>query len=328
MWMTWKCGVVGIPFGGAKGGILCDPKHMSIGELERMTRRYTNEISDIIGPDRDIPAPDVNTTPQVMGWIMDTYSMKVGRPVPSIVTGKPIALGGSEGRTEATSRGCLFVIEEAAKSLGWNLAEKSVVVQGFGNVGGILAQLLSDAGAKVVAVSDSTTGVYNPGGLDIKRATLFKKETGSLRGFAGADSLSNADLLELPCDILAPCALENQVGGWNADHIKARLIAEGANGPLNPDADQILVDKGVLVLPDILANAGGVTVSYFEWVQSRAGYYWEECEVNEKLERIMRRAYREVAKLAERHDTEMRTAAQMLAISRVVDAIKIRGIFP
>jgi len=328
MWMTWKCAVVGIPFGGAKGGVVCDPKHLSRRELEQMTRRYAAEISLLIGPERDIPAPDVNTDAQIMAWIMDTYSMTVGYSAPAVVTGKPIAIGGSEGRTEATSRGCLYVLREAARDRDWKLDELTAVVQGFGNVGAGLAKLLVQDGIRVIAVSDSTGGVLNTRGLDIPKLIAHKRETGSVVGFQDSDRLTNDELLELPCDILAPCALEDQINRLNAHRVRARLIAEGANGPVSPDADLVLWDRGIPCLPDVLANAGGVTVSYFEWVQDLQFFFWEEDEINNRLERVMRKAYRSVVEIADRHKVDLRTAAQMLAIGRVAEATRIRGIYP
>jgi glutamate dehydrogenase (NAD(P)+) len=328
MWMTWKCAVVGIPYGGAKGGVICDPKRLSLRELEQLTRRYATEISLLLGPERDIPAPDVNTNAQVMAWIMDTYSMQRGFSIPAVVTGKPVSIGGSEGRTEATAMGCLYVIQDAAEHRGWDLGGLTAVVQGFGNVGAGLANCLHEVGTKVVAVSDSSGGIFRGDGLDIALAIRYKRETGSLAGFPGAEPVSNADLLELPCDILAPCALESQITRENAGRIRARMVAEGANGPTTTDADEILFRRGVMVLPDILANAGGVTVSYFEWVQDLQFFFWEEAEINAKLEKIMKRSFKAVLDVSREEEIDMRTAAQMLAISRVAEATRIRGIFP
>ena len=328
MWMTWKCATVNIPYGGAKGGVICDPKKMSMGEVERLTRRYASEISLLIGPESDIPAPDVNTTPQTMAWIMDTYSMNKGYSVPGVVTGKPINVGGSEGRREATSRGCLFTIREAARVKGMSLKDCPVVVQGFGNVGGIAAELLHGEGAKVVAVSDSRGGIYNPKGLDIPKVVRVKAEAGTVVEFAGCDKVTNQELLELPCDILVPSALEEQLTCDNADKVRAKMIAEGANGPTTPDADEVFFDRGIMVLPDILANAGGVTVSYFEWVQDLQAFFWTEDEINQRLEQIMKRAFREVYDMSEKHRVNMRQAAYMLAVSRVAASTKTRGIFP
>ena len=328
MWMTWKCAVVNIPYGGAKGGVVCDPKQLSSAELERLTRRYTTEITILLGPEKDIPAPDVNTNPQVMAWIMDTFSMHQGYTVPAVVTGKPINIGGSRGRNEATARGVSIAIREAARDLGRNLEGMHVAIQGYGNAGSIAAQLLYDMGATIVAVSDSRGAIYNPGGLDPSAALRYKRITGSVAGFPEADTLTNAELLELPCDILVPAALENQITSANASRIKARIVAEAANGPTTPDADTILADNGIVVLPDILANAGGVTVSYFEWVQDLQNFFWTEREVNEKLEQVMAQSYRSVHALAEERQVSLRTAAYMLAVQRVAEATLTRGIFP
>jgi glutamate dehydrogenase (NAD(P)+) len=328
MWMTWKCAVVGIPYGGGKGGVQCNPKLMSQSELQNLTRRYTTEISHIIGPTKDIPAPDVNTNPQIMAWIMDTYSMNAGYVIPGVVTGKPIILGGSEGRNEATGRGCVFAIQDAAPELGMNVADSDVVVQGFGNAGAVAAQLLHELGARVVGVSDSTGGIYNPKGLDIPEVIEHKAITKTVAGFVGADHVTNEELLELPCDILLPAALEEQITETNAGRIKARLIAEAANGPTTPEADRILYDRGVFVLPDIYANAGGVTVSYFEWVQALQAFPWTEVEVNERLKRIMQRSFHTVYTAAQQYGVHMRTAALAVAIQRVADFTRVRGIYP
>ena len=328
MWMTWKCAVVGIPYGGAKGGVVCNPKRMSRAELENLTRRYAAEIAVLIGPEKDIPAPDDNTDDQIMSWIMDTYSMNVGYSVPAVVTGKPVSIGGSEGRQEATARGCLCVIQEAAKHLRWGLSGLTAVVQGFGNVGAPLARFLQGAGVRVIAVGDSSGGILDPAGLDVARVQRFKAETGAVTGFPGAERITNRELLELPCDILAPAALENQINRTNAERVKARMIAEAANGPVTPEADEVLRQRGTLILPDILANAGGVTVSYFEWVQDLQSFFWDEQEINAKLERIMRKSYQAVLAMAERNGVDLRTAAQMLAISRVAEATQTRGIYP
>ncbi|MCL4458742.1 MAG: Glu/Leu/Phe/Val dehydrogenase [Chloroflexi bacterium] len=328
MWMTWKCAVVGIPFGGAKGGVVCDPKKMSLAELENLTRRYTTEIALLLGPDSDIPAPDVNTNPTVMGWIMDTYSMHKGYSVPAVVTGKPISIGGSLGRNEATARGCTFVIREAVRHLGMQLEGARVVVQGYGNAGCIAAQLLNAEGCRIIAVSDSQGGVHNPKGLDPNKVLHYKKETGSVVGFPGAEVITNATLLDLPCDILVPAAIEGQITGRNADGVKARIVAEAANGPTSPDADRILDERGIFVIPDILANAGGVTVSYFEWVQGLQSFFWSEDEVNERLKEIMIRSFYDVLRSSESRKINMRMAAYMLAISRVAEATRIRGIYP
>ncbi len=328
MWMTWKCAVVGIPFGGAKGGVVCDPKKLSLSELERLTRRFATEISIIIGPDRDIPAPDVNTSPQVMGWIMDTYSMAIGHSVPAVVTGKPLSIGGSEGRLEATARGAVDVIVEAAKYRQIPLKGARVVIQGFGNAGSPLASFLHQLGSQIIAVSDSSGAVHNPRGLDPSGLRMYKRETGSVVGFPNSEPIDPMRILDLPCDILVPAALESQITGRNADRIQAKLIAEAANGPTTPEADEILTERGVFLLPDILCNAGGVTVSYFEWVQDLQSFFWDEGEVNERLERIMIRAFRSVLQTAEQYKVNMRTAAQVLAISRVAEATRTRGLFP
>ncbi len=326
-WMTWKCAVVGIPFGGGKGGVACDPSKMSQGELERLTRRYTADLIDVIGPESDVPAPDVNTNQQTMAWIMDTYSMHARHTVTSVVTGKPLELGGSAGRREATGRGILFVVREAAKKLGMNLKGAKVAVQGFGNVGSVAADLLAKDGALLVAVSDVHGGVANPRGIDL--AALFehveKKKT--VAGFTGGTPVEGNKILEVPCDILIPAALENQITQTNAGRISARIIAEGANGPTTHQADKILNKAGVMVIPDILANSGGVTVSYFEWVQDRQGYFWREDEVNQRLEQIMVQSFHDVARMAEEHKVSLRVAAFMLAIKRVVDAIQLRGVY-
>ncbi len=327
-WMTWKTATVNIPFGGGKGGIICDPKHMSQNELEHMTRRYVSEILPIIGPDRDIPAPDVYTDSQTMAWIMDTYSMTRGYSSLGVVTGKPLALGGSEGRTEATARGCLFVVEEACEVKKMALADATAVIQGFGNAGGNAARLFSEKKAKIIAVSDSRGGVYNPRGLDPAELNRHKGRTGSVEGLPGASPISNEDLLTLKCDILIPAALENVISLANADQIKAKIVAEAANGPTTPGADEVLARKGVFLLPDILANAGGVTVSYFEWVQDLQCLFWQEDEVNAKLKFVMKRAFKDVYETAEKYRTDMRTAAYILAVKRVADATRVRGFFP
>ena len=328
MWMSWKCALVNIPFGGAKGGIICDPKHMDIRELEHLTRRYTSEISIIIGPERDIPAPDVYTTPQIMAWIMDTFSMIRGYSVPGVVTGKPIAIGGSLGRDKATARGCMFVVDEALKELGVAQAGARVAIQGFGNAGLHAADLMQDAGYKIVAVSDSQGGIANDKGLDVKKLIAYKSETGSVTGFSGGDAASNKDVLEYPCDVLIPAALEKVITAENAPRIKAKLIAEAANGPTLPEADEILFDRGIMVLPDILANAGGVTVSYFEWVQNLQENFWEETEVNERLKRMMVRAFRDTFDRAKQHKINMRRGAYVLAVGRVAEATMLRGVYP
>lgn len=327
-WMTWKCAVVNVPFGGAKGGVKCDPLKMSKYEVERITRRYIWEISPIIGPDSDIPAPDVNTNPQVMAWIVDTYSVFKGYTCPSIVTGKPIEIGGSLGRLKATSRGILFVLREAAKALNFELSNSKVVIQGFGNVGYHFAELIKEFGTRVIAVSDVNGGILNENGLDIAKVFEHSQKTGSVIHYSESTDISNAELLELPCDVLVPAAIEGQITRFNADNIRAKIIIEGANGPTSPFADEILDDKGVYVIPDILANAGGVTVSYFEWVQNVQKLFWTEDDVNQRLDQIMTRAFKEVYSLSKREKVNMRTAAYMLAIERVGRAKELRGVFP
>ncbi|MBA3736334.1 MAG: Glu/Leu/Phe/Val dehydrogenase [Actinobacteria bacterium] len=328
MWMTWKCALAGIPFGGAKGGVICNPKTMSEGELQRMTRRFTSEIINEIGPEKDIPAPDVGTDGRVMAWIFDTYSMNMGHSVLGVVTGKPLTIGGSLGREEATARGALYCVREAVRKKQMSLQGTTVAVQGFGNVGSFLAKFLAEDGATVIAVSDSTSGLHNPNGIDVQAAIAHKRETGSLAGFRGADSISNEDLLLLECDVLAPCALEQVITAENADKVKAKIIVEGANGPVTPAADEILEEQGVLVLPDILANAGGVVVSYFEWVQGLQEYFWKEAEVNAKLNDIVTRAFNETWATMEGRDISMRMAAYGLAVQRVAEATVTRGIYP
>ena len=328
MWMTWKCALMNIPFGGAKGGIVCNPKKLSRGELERMTRRFTSEIINDIGPEKDIPAPDVGTDGTVMAWIFDTYSMNKGHSVLGVVTGKPLNVGGSLGRLEATARGCLYTIQEAVRKRELSLDGLRVAVQGFGNVGSYLAKFLVEEGSTVVAVSDSGAGLYNPKGIDVSAALAHKQETGSLHGLRGADAISNEDLLLVDCDVLAPCALEQVITPDNADKIKATIICEGANGPVTPAADDILEGNDVLVLPDILANAGGVVVSYFEWVQGLQEYFWKESEVNAKLNDIVSRAFEETWETAQRRDVPMRMAAYGLAVQRVAEATITRGIYP
>jgi glutamate dehydrogenase (NAD(P)+) len=327
-WMTWKCATVNIPYGGGKGGVVCNPKEMSLHELENMTRRYASEISIIIGPERDIPAPDVYTNAQTMAWIMDTYSMTMGSTQLGVVTGKPLQIGGSQGRGEATARGVQFVIREACREKGIPLKGARVAVQGFGNAGSVAARLLSEDGAAIVAVSDSSGGLLSSRGLDIKAVLAHKERTGSLRGYPEADAISNERLLELECDILVPAALENQVTLDNASRIRAKIVAEAANGPTTPGADEVLHRNGIFLIPDILANAGGVTVSYFEWVQSLQSFFWEEDQVNQHLEKIMTRAFREVLGIARRYNVHMRTAAYVLAVGRVAEATRIRGIYP
>jgi glutamate dehydrogenase (NAD(P)+) len=328
MWMTWKCAVVGIPYGGGKGGVIVDPKKLSKKELESLSRRFFTEIEVLIGPERDIPAPDVNTTPQVMAWFMDTYSMHQGYTVPGVVTGKPISLGGSEGRNEATARGTVYCIIEAARHLGIELNKAKVAIQGFGNAGSIAATLMSNEKATIVAVSDSTGGIHNPNGLEINKVIAWKQEHGTVQGFPGAADVTNAEVLEVECDILIPAALENQITEKNADNIKARLVAEAANGPTTPEADEIFWKKGIFLIPDILCNAGGVTVSYFEWVQDLNRDHWSEKVVNEKLREIMVRSFHETLAIARRESCYMRTAAYLLAVQRVAEATQLRGLYP
>ena len=326
-WMTWKCAVVDIPFGGAKGGVLCDPHAMSPRELERLTRRYTAGIINTLGPESDVPAPDVNTNEQTMSWVLDTYSMHVGHSAPAVVTGKPIALGGSLGRREATGRGCLISVEEALRHLGMKMQGATVAVQGFGKVGGIAAELLAEAGAKVVAIGDRTGAMHNANGIDVAGAARWVATHGVLEGFRGGDRISDEELLTLDVDVLVPAALENVITSANAANVRARILCEGANGPTTAAADAILDDKGVFVIPDILANAGGVTVSYFEWVQNRAAYYWTEDVVNERLGQVMRRSFADVLRLSQQHRVTMRTAAYMLGIGRVAEAHRLRGVY-
>ncbi len=327
-WMTWKCATVNIPFGGAKGGIICDPKHLSKNELERLTRRYAYEISDFIGPDRDIPAPDVYTDAQVMAWIMDTYSMTRGHCVPGVVTGKPTFLGGSLGRNEATARGCVYVIRCACEVKGIDHRRATAAIQGFGNAGSIAAELLHKIGMSVIAVSDSKGGILNLKGLDIPKVVAHKNKTGSVARFPGTKPISSDAILELDCDVLVPAALENQITLGNAHQVKAKIVAEAANGPTTPDADRILHSKGVFLIPDILANAGGVTVSYFEWVQDLQELFWDVDEVHRKMEKILGIAFGDVHKSATDHKVDMRTGAYMVAIDRVAKATQSRGIWP
>ncbi len=328
MWMTWKCAVVGIPFGGGKGGVRVNPKFLSQSEIQNLTRRFTTEISPLLGPYSDVPAPDVNTNPQVMAWIMDTYSMHNGVAAPAVVTGKPLLLGGSEGRFEATGRGAVFAIEEAARAYDLDLTTSRAVVQGFGNGGATAAHLLTRLGPIVVAVSDSHGGIYNPNGLDIQAVSDHKHLTGSVLGFPDAENVTNEELLELDCEILVPAALEGQLTVENAPRVQARLIAEVANGPTTPEADRIFEDRGVIVLPDIYANAGGVTVSYFEWVQGLQSFTWTEEEVNARLRRIMAQSFAAVHATAERYGASLRTAAMARAIERVAEFTRIRGVYP
>jgi len=328
MWMTWKCALMGIPFGGAKGGVVCDPKRLSRGELEGMTRRYTSEIINEIGPEKDIPAPDVGTDASVMAWIFDTYSMNKGHSVLGVVTGKPLAIGGSLGREEATARGALYIIADALAEENRGLDGLRVGVQGFGNVGAHLARMLAEEGARVIAVSDSRSGLHAPSGLDVPSVLAHKAEHGTLEGFSGADAITNEELVLLDCDVLAPCALEQVITTDNASQVKARIVCEGANGPITPAADDILEDRGVLVLPDVLANAGGVVVSYFEWVQGLQEYFWKEEEVNARLNDIVTRAFRETIDARAKHGTSMRMAAYGLGVRRVAEATVTRGLYP
>ncbi len=328
MWMTWKCAVVGLPFGGAKGGVTVNPKELSRHEVENLTRRFTSEISILLGPYKDIPAPDVNTNAQTMAWMMDTFSMHSGYSVPGVVTGKPLTIGGSEGRVEATGRGVLYTTIAAAKTIGLDLTGAKVVVQGFGNVGSVAAKLIAEVGATVVGVSDVSGGYYNPRGLNIPDLLDYGRANGSLSGYREAERITNDELLALPCDVLIPAALEGQLREDNADRVKARLIVEGANGPTTPEADQIFDDRGIFLVPDILANAGGVTVSYFEWVQALQAFSWTELEVNSRLKNIMDKSFAETYEHAQRFGTNLRTGSLITAIERVADAVTVRGIYP
>ncbi len=328
MWMTWKCALMGLPFGGAKGGVVVNPKELSVSELERMTRRYTTEIINFIGPEADIPAPDVGTSPREMAWIFDTYSMNKGYSVLGVVTGKPLEVGGSVGRVEATARGAAFCVREALRKQDLSIEGRKVAVQGFGNVGSNLALIVAGQGATIVALSDSRGGIHNADGIDVRAALAHKQETGSLDGLAGAEAITNDELLLVDCDVLAPCALEQVITDENADRIKASIVCEGANGPVTPEADLILDDRGVLVLPDVLANAGGVVVSYFEWVQGLQEYFWKESEVNAKLNDIITRAFAETWRAHEERTLSMRQAAYALAVGRVAEATTTRGLYP
>ena len=328
MWMTWKCALVNIPFGGAKGGVAVDPSRLSRRELERLTRRFASEISVLIGPDSDIPAPDVNTSAQVMAWIMDTISMEAGYSIPATVTGKPLEIGGSEGRAEATGRGVAIIATLACERLGRDPAETTVAVQGFGNVGSVSARLLAERGFRVCAVSDVTGGIHRPEGIDLAELEAHQRATGGIAGFPGARAISNAELLELPVDLLVPAALENVITARNATLIQARLVVEGANGPTTPDADEILERRGIVVVPDILANAGGVTVSYFEWVQDLQSFFWEEGEINQKLEKIITGAFRRMCEQSDKRKVSLRLGAYLVAVQRVADAAAARGIYP
>ncbi len=326
-WMTWKCAVVNLPFGGSKGGVVCDPSSMSVGELERVTRRYTKGIISLLGPDTDVPAPDVNTNERVMAWVMDTYSMHVGRTENAVVTGKPVEMGGSLGRREATGRGCMLVTREAMEHLGRPMQGATVAVQGFGNVGSTAAKLLAAEGCRIVGISDRAGAFYNANGLDVDAAMTYVQKHRSLDGFTGGDAIPADELLTLEVDVLVPAALENVITTKNASRIRAKVICEGANGPTTAAADAILDDKGVFVIPDILANAGGVTVSYFEWVQDRMGYFWQEDDVNQRLAGIMTRSFQDVLQLSKQHNVNMRTAAYMVSISRVATVHRLRGIY-
>jgi glutamate dehydrogenase (NAD(P)+) len=328
MWMTWKCALMGLPFGGAKGGVVVSPKQLSVSELERMTRRYTSEIINFIGPEADIPAPDVGTSPREMAWIFDTYSMNKGYSVLGVVTGKPLEVGGSVGRVEATARGAAFCIREALRKQDQGIEGRRIAVQGFGNVGSNLALILAEQGATIVALSDSVGAIHNPDGIDVSAALAHKRESGALGGLDGAEEMTNEELLVVDCDVLAPCALEQVITGENADQVKAAIVCEGANGPVTPEADQILEDRGVLVLPDVLANAGGVVVSYFEWVQGLQEYFWKESEVNAKLNDIITRAFAETWRTHEERSLPMRQAAYALAVGRVAEATTTRGLYP
>lgn len=326
-WMTWKCAVVNVPFGGAKGGVVCDPLKMSAGELERLTRRYTSGIMQLLGPDSDVPAPDVNTNERVMAWIMDTYSMQMRHTVTAVVTGKPIEMGGSLGRREATGRGCMFVTKEALAHLGMSVKGTTVAVQGFGNVGSVTASLLAREGCKIVAIGDRSGAYYNAAGFDVDDAIAYVKRNKVLEGYPRGDRITNEELLTLDVDVLVPAALENVITTKNAPKIRAKIICEGANGPTTAAADAILDEKGIFVIPDILANAGGVTVSYFEWVQDRGGYFWNEDTVNDRLRDLMVKSFRDVLDLSKQHKVNMRTAAYMLSISRVATVHRLRGIY-
>jgi glutamate dehydrogenase (NAD(P)+) len=328
MWMTWKCAVVGLPYGGAKGGVICDPKALSAGELERLTRRFATELAILVSPEKDIPAPDMGTDGRVMAWFMDTYSMHLGHSEPGVVTGKPVAIGGSEGRIEATGRGVAYCTRWAAERIGLPLAGSAVVVQGFGNVGSVAARLLYELGCKVVAVSDVYGGIYDQSGLDVRALRLYFQEHGRLAGFPGTSAVTNAELLELPCDVLVPAAIEGQITDQNAGRLRCKLIAEGANGPTTPQADDILAERGIIVVPDIFCNAGGVIVSYFEWVQDLQNFFWAEDEVNERLRRILGRASENVWERAEASGQRLRDAALDIAVSRVTEALTVRGLYP
>jgi glutamate dehydrogenase (NAD(P)+) len=328
MWMTWKCAVVNIPYGGGKGGVIVDPKKLSLREVEGLTRRFTTEISPLIGPDRDIPAPDVNTNAQTMAWMMDTFSMHKGYTISAVVTGKPIAVGGSLGRNEATARGAVFTLQQCSIAMKVPLAGARVAVQGYGNAGSIAAALLAAEGSVIVAVSDSSGGIANPKGLDPAKVSAWKREHGTVVGFPGSEEITNAEVLETDCEILVPAALENQITRHNAPRIRARIVAEAANGPTTPEADVILHERGIFLIPDILCNAGGVTVSYFEWVQDMQSFFWTEARINQSLKEIMDRAFEAVYAMSRRREVEMRTAAYMVAVARVAEATTLRGLYP
>ncbi|MCS6776236.1 MAG: Glu/Leu/Phe/Val dehydrogenase [Chloroherpetonaceae bacterium] len=328
MWMTWKCAIVNIPFGGAKGGVVCDPRTLSHSELERLTRRYTSEISILIGPNTDIPAPDMGTDAATMAWIMDTYSMNVGHTVPAVVTGKPVAVGGSEGRSDATGRGIVFIAQEALRDNGISMRGARFAIQGFGNVGSVAARILHEIGARVIAVCDAEGGLYNPNGLDIPALRDCARREGSILAHGGGDPITPRQLLELDTDVLIPAAVENQITLENVHRIRARIIIEGANGPTTPAADRILQERGVFLVPDVLANAGGVVVSYFEWVQDLQFFFWHEEEVNQKMEKILIRAYRDVREMARKEKVDMRLAAYLIGVKRVADATTLRGFYP
>lgn len=328
MWMTWKCAIVNIPFGGAKGGVICDPKMLKLPELERLTRRYASEISLLIGPDTDIPAPDMGTNAQTMAWVMDTYSMTKGRTVPAVVTGKPVAVGGSEGRSDATGRGIVCITGEALREFGKEVKGVTVAVQGFGNVGGVAARIFHEKGAKVVAVSDALGGLYNPNGLDVPALMECANRDGTLTTHGGGERITSTELLALSVDVLVPAALENQITTENAGNIHAKIVIEGANGPTTPAADRLLQQNGVFLVPDVLANAGGVVVSYFEWVQDLQFFFWQEKEVNARMEEIMIRSYSDARAMAKREDVDMRLAAYLIGVKRVADATTLRGIYP
>ena len=328
MWMTWKCAVVGLPYGGAKGGVICDPKQLSLGELERLTRRFASELAILISPEKDIPAPDVGTDARIMGWFMDTYSMDVGHSVPGVVTGKPVAIGGSEGRVEATGRGVALCTRWATERLHMHLEDCRVVVQGFGNVGSVAARILHESGAKIVGISDVTGGIHNPDGIDVRALRLYQQEHGSIAGFPGTRAVDNAELLELECEVLVPAAVEGQIRADNAGRLRCKILAEGANGPTTPDADVILRERGITVIPDILCNAGGVIVSYFEWVQDLQQFFWAEDEVNERLRRILGKAFDVLWERAEVAEQPLRDAALDLAVQRVAEALTVRGLYP